>query len=169
MKRCVCVLACLLLLASGTTALADAPNPRQSITYFMNFFNESVVQASTATDMLEKGKSDPGYPYCAKYLFYTELMNRIEKTMTLALNLCDIYHLYSKTTYCFTKDEKTYLFDRIDNILQVLQRLMENPYTTGDNFQEGDKEKINEQQSVFNERVRKLRAFIRSSLPAFQR
>ena len=45
MKRCIAALVCLVLLATAVPALADAPNMRQSMNYFMNYFNEAVVQA----------------------------------------------------------------------------------------------------------------------------
>lgn len=169
MKRCVCVLVCLLALSWGSAAWADGPNLRQSVTYFMNFFNESVVQAAKVTEILEKEKKQPNYPYTANYIFYTDLMHRIEKALDMTLNLCDLYHLYRKTTYCFTKDEKTYLFDRIDNILKVLQQLIDNPYLEDKNISEQDKAQMEQMRSAFNDRVGKLRQLIRSSLPAFDR
>jgi hypothetical protein len=169
MKRCVCALICALLLGFGTTARADAPNPNQSVTYFMNYFNESVVQAAALTDILEREKHDAKYPYTATYVLYSDLMGRMEKSLDLTLNLCDIYHLYSKTTYCFTKDEKTYLFDRIDNILKVLQQLVDSPYATGKVAPGGTPVEQDKQVAAFNARVAKLRNFIRASLPAFNR
>lgn len=172
MKRCVCVLVCALVLAMSSVARADGPNLRQSVTYFVNFINESLVQAATLTDLLQKEKKAPNYPYTAKYVFYSDLSRRIGNTLDMALNLCDLYHLYAKTTYCFTKDEKTYLFDRIDNILNVLQQLVDSPYPPIPDeatITTEDKAQMDQLRSTFAERVRKLRQLIRSSLPAFDR
>jgi hypothetical protein len=169
MKRCVCGLLCALVLLSGSNALADAPNPRQSVTYFMAFFNECVVQAANIAEQMEKAKKEKGYPFTPSYLFYFDLMGRLEKALTLTLNLCDIYHLYSKTTYCFTKDEKTYIFDRIDNIVKVLEQLGERSYVVDIAAQGPAKDKMIENRDLFAGRVRKLREFIKVSLPGFQR
>lgn len=169
MKRCVCVLVCTLMLAWASVARADGPNLRQSVTYFMNFINECIVQDVNITNILEKEKKQSDFPYTAKTVFYTDLKHRVELAMNLSLNLCDIYHIYQKTTYCFTKDEKTYLFDRIDNILKVFQQLIDNPYPQDKNIADADKAQMEQMRAAFGERLRKLRLLIRSSLPAFNR
>ena len=54
MKRCILVLACVFVLLQATAARADTPNMRQSINYFMNYFNEAVVQAIHLKEYEEK-------------------------------------------------------------------------------------------------------------------
>lgn len=169
MKRYVCACLCALVVLSGVDALADAPNPSQSVTYFMAFFNETVVQAARISELTVQAKKEKGYPYTPSYLFYSDLMGRVEKALTVTLNLCDIYHLYSKTTYCFTKDEKTYIFDRIDNIMKVLQQLADKPYVVSPPAQGAGRDKMLENQLAFTDRVHQLVTFVKNSLPAFQR
>lgn len=169
MKRCLLALACVLFLASATGARADTPNMRQSINYFMNYFNEAVVQAIRIRELEEKELFTQKRPYTQEYVFFSDLNARIEKTLGLSLNLCDLYYIYNKTTYCFTKDEKTYIFDRIDNILETLQKIEDTAYNVDAALQE-DKKSIFYQNIVeFNERIDKLRAFVKSSLVVFQR
>lgn len=169
MKRCILALACVLFFAPATGARADTPNMRQSINYFMNYFNEAVVQAIHINELKEKEHFDQKRPYTQEYVFFSDLNARIEKTLGLSLNLCDLYYIYNKTTYCFTKDEKTYLFDRIDNIMETLQKIEDTPYNVDATLLE-DKKSIFYQNIVeFNERIDKLRSFVKSSLVVFQR
>lgn len=169
MKRLVLVLACLLPWATWASAQEEGPNLRQSINYFMTFFNESSTQASTIKELQNKEKQDPNHPYTETFLYYTDLGDRIDRALGLALNLCDLYFIYYKATYCFAKDEKSYLLARIDNILSTLQQLIDRPFVVVTTSRDGAKAGMNDQEVVFLERVRKLRAFIKASLPAFQR
>ena len=170
MKRVLSLLSFVLCLALANAALADSPNMRQSINYFMNYFNESVVQAIHIKEAQEKQKIDLKQPsYSEEYVFYADLTGRIEKTLGLALNLCDIYYIYNKTTYCFTKDEKRYLFDRIDNIMDALQQIRKDKYNVPEALLEDKKSKEYENLTEFNDRIDKLRSFIQSSLQVFDR
>ena len=169
MKRFLAALACLLCLALAGEASADTPNMRQSINYFMNYFNESVVQAIHIKEYEEKEGLTEKRPFTEEYVFYQDLKARIEKSLGLALNLCDLYYIYNKTTYCFTKDEKNYLFDRLDNIMDALQKIKDTPYVGGDVALENKSGAPARQLAAFNERVDKLRAFVKSSLVVFQR
>lgn len=169
MKRCLAALACVLLLAQASPSRADTPNMRQSINYFMNYFNEAVIQAIHIREIGETEQLDQKRPYSQEYLFFFDLNARIEKTLGLALNLCDLYYIYNKTTYCFTKDEKNYLFDRIDNILETLQKVKETPYNVDPALLEDKKSPVGQNLAEFGDRIDKLRAFIKSSLAVFQR
>ncbi len=169
MKSCLAALACVLCLALAGEVRADTPNMRQSINYFMNYFNEAVVQAIHIRELEEKGAFDHKRPYSQEYLFFLDLNGRIEKTLGLSLNLCDLYYIYNKTTYCFTKDEKNYLFDRIDNIMETLKKIQETPYGVDAGLLEDKKSPVGQNLAEFNDRVEKLRTFVKSSLPVFQR
>ena len=169
MKRFLAALACLLCLAVAGAASADTPNMRQSINYFMNYFNEAVVQAIKIKEYEDHEGLAGKRPFSDEFVFFQDLNGRIEKSLGLALNLCDLYYIYNKTTYCFTKDEKNYLFDRLDNIMDTLQKIREAPYPAGANLQENKGSVPAKQLAEFNERVEKLRAFIKSSLGVFQR
>jgi len=169
MKRCIAALSCVLLLATAAPALAETPNMRQSINYFMNYFNEAVVQAIHIKEYENKEELEHKRPFTDEYLFFFDLKTRIEKTLGLALNLCDIYYIYNKTTYCFTKDEKNYLFDRIDNILDTLQKLRDTPYNIDPALLENKDSTAYRNMTEFNARVDALRTFIKSSLGVFQR
>ena len=169
MKRFFAPLACLLCLALAAPATAETPNMRQSINYFMNYFNEAVVQAIQIKEYEDKEGLTEKRPYTDEFVFYQDLKARIEKSLGLALNLCDLYYIYNKTTYCFTKDEKNYLFDRLDNIMDALQKIKDTPYVGGDVALENKSGTAARQLAAFNERVDKLRAFVKSSLVVFQR
>lgn len=169
MKRCLLALACVLFLAPVNGAWADSPNMRQSINYFMNYFNEAVVQAIHVKEYEDREKIRQKRPYTDEYIFFLDLIGRIEKTLGLSLNLCDIYYIYNKTTYCFTKDEKNYLFDRIDNILDTLQKIRDTPYNVDPALLEDKTSKMHQNLVDFNDRVDKLQAFVKSSLVVFQR
>lgn len=169
MKRLLAPLACLICLALAVPAMAETLNMRQSINYFMNYFNEAVVQAIQIKEYEEKEGLAEKRPYTDEFVFYQDLKARIEKTLGLALNLCDLYYIYNKTTYCFTKDEKNYLFDRIDNIMDALQKIRDTPYPGGDALLENKSSKTARDAAAFTERVDKLRTFIKSSLSVFQR
>lgn len=156
-----------LFLANG--ARADTPNMRQCINYFMNYFNESVVQAIHVKEYLALNKTGQEPPYSEEFVFFSDLTGRIEKTLGLALNLCDVYYIYNKTTYCFTKDEKRYIFDRIDNITETLLQIRDAKYNVPPALLEDKKSKAYEHMVEFNDRIDKLRAFIKSSLDVFQR
>ena len=169
MKRFLAPLACLVCLALAAPAAAETPNMRQSINYFMNYFNEAVVQAIQIKEHEDKEGLTEKRPYTDEFVFYQDLKARIEKSLGLALNLCDLYYIYNKTTYCFTKDEKNYLFDRLDNIMDALQKIKDTPYVGGDVALENKSGTAARQLAAFNERVDKLRAFVKSSLVVFQR
>ncbi len=167
MKRFLTAAACVLMLASAAPSLAETPNMRQSINYFMNYFNEAVVQAIRIKEYEDNENLIQKRPYDQRYIALTDLTARIEKTLGLALNLCDIYYIYNKTTYCFTKDEKTYLFDRIDNILDTLEKIKETPYNVDDALLGDKKSETAKNIAEFGDRIDKLRAFIKSSLIVF--
>ena len=169
MKRFFAPLACLVCLALAAPAAAETPNMRQSINYFMNYFNEAVIQAIQIKEYEDKEGLAEKRPYADEFVFYQDLKARIEKSLGLALNLCDLYYIYNKTTYCFTKDEKNYLFDRLDNIMDALQKIKDTPYVGGDVALENKSGVPARQLAAFNERVDKLRAFVKSSLVVFQR
>jgi hypothetical protein len=169
MKRFLAPLACLVCLALAAPAAAETPNMRQSINYFMNYFNEAVVQAIQIKEYEDKEGLTEKRPYTDDFVFYQDLKARIEKSLGLALNLCDLYYIYNKTTYCFTKDEKNYLFDRLDNIMDALQKIKDTPYVGGEIALENKSGTAARQLAAFNERVDKLRAFVKSSLVVFQR
>jgi len=169
MKRYIAVLACVLVFFSTAVARADTPNMRQSLNYFMNYFNEAVVQAIHIKEYQEKEKLDKKRPYSDEYVFFADLNARIEKSLGLILNLCDIYYIYNKTTYCFTKDEKTYIFDRIDNIMDSLQKVTETPYNIDKSLLEDKQSAVYQNMTAFNDRIGQLRTFIKSSLIVFQR
>ncbi len=169
MKRFLAPLACLVCLALAAPAAAETPNMRQSINYFMNYFNEAVVQAIQIKEYEDKEGLTEKRPYTDEFVFYQDLKARIEKSLGLALNLCDLYYIYNKTTYCFTKDEKNYLFDRLDNIMDALQKIKDTPYVGGEIALENKSGTAARQLAAFNERVDKLRAFVKSSLVVFQR
>lgn len=169
MKRCIQALVCVLLLAHAATGRADTPNIRQSINYFMNYFNEAVVQAIHLKEYEEKEQLRQKRPYTQEYIFVLDMTGRIEKTLGMVLNLCDIYYIYNKTTYCFTKYEKNYLFDRIDNIMDMLQKIKDTPYDVDASLVEDKKGFAGKNVAEFNKRIEDLRAFIKSSLEVFQR
>jgi hypothetical protein len=169
MKRLLSALCCLLCLAFAANVRAETPNMRQSINYFMNYFNEAVVQGIHIKEYQEKEKIDQKRPYSEEYVFFADLNARIEKTLGLSLNLCDIYFIYNKTTYCFTKDEKSYLFDRIDNIVDTLGKIRDTKYNVSPALLEDKKSTVYANLVEFNERVDKLREFVKSSLGVFNR
>jgi hypothetical protein len=169
MKRLLLALCCLLCLAFAANVRAETPNMRQSINYFMNYFNEAVVQGIHIKEYQEKEKIDQKRPYSEEYVFFADLNARIEKTLGLSLNLCDIYFIYNKTTYCFTKDEKSYLFDRIDNIVDTLGKIRDTKYNVSTALLEDKKSAAYANLIEFNERVDKLREFVKSSLGVFNR
>ncbi len=167
MKRFLTAAACVLMLASAAPSFAETPNMRQSINYFMNYFNEAVVQAIRIKEYEDNEGLIQKRPYDQRYIALADLTSRIEKTLGLALNLCDIYYIYNKTTYCFTKDEKTYLFDRIDNILDTLEKIKETPYNVDDALLGDKKSETAKNIAEFGDRIDKLRAFIKASLIVF--
>ena len=172
MKRFLAALVCLVCLVcfTGTApASADAPQMRQSINYFMNYFNEAVVQAIKIKEYTDQEGIAAKHPFTDEFVFFQDLNSRIEKSLGLALNLCDLYFIYNKTTYCFTKDEKNYLFDRLDNIMDALQKIRDAPYPPTGNLLENKSSVPAKQLAEFNERIDMLRAFIKSSLGVFQR
>lgn len=169
MKRSLAALACLLCLALAGTASADTPNMRQSINYFMNYFNEAVVQAIKIKEIEDQEGIAEKRPFTEEYVFYQDLKARLEKSLGLALNLCDLYYIYNKTTYCFTKDEKNYLFERIDNIMDTLLKIRDTPYAAAGDLLENKSSAPARHLAEFNERIDKLRTFVKSSLVVFQR
>lgn len=169
MKRCILALACVLVLVQAPAAWADTPNIRQSINYFMNYFNEAVVQAIHLKEYEEKEQLHKKRPYTQEYIFFLDMTGRIEKTLGLVLNLCDMYYIYNKTTYCFTKYEKHYIFDRIDNIIDTLKKIKETPYDVDASLVEDKKGIVGQNVAEFNKRIDELCAFVKTSLVVFQR
>ena len=169
MKPFLAALACFLCLALAVPSAAETPNMRQSINYFMNYFNEAVVQAIHIKEHEDQEGLTEKRPFTEEYVFLQDLKARLEKSLGLALNLCDLYYIYNKTTYCFTKDEKNYVFDRLDNIMDTLQKIKDTPYPAGEAVL-ADKSAVPARElAAFNERIDKLRAFVKSSLVVFQR
>ena len=169
MKPFLAALACILCLALAVPSAAETPNMRQSINYFMNYFNEAVVQAIHIKEHEDQEGLAEKRPFTEEYVFLQDVKARLEKSLGLALNLCDLYYIYNKTTYCFTKDEKNYVFDRLDNIMDTLQKIKDTPYPASEAVL-ADKSSVPARElAAFNERIDKLRAFIKSSLVVFQR
>ncbi|QLA13221.1 hypothetical protein [Desulfolutivibrio sulfodismutans] len=142
----------------------STPNIKECTNYFMHYFNEAVVQGIQIQELL-KSKSIDG----KDVIFYTDLSNRLEKTLGLALNLRDLYYLYGKTTYCFTKDERNYLLDRIVNISEMLKQIMSNEFEINLSGDEKDiRARESENITKFRDRVERLRAFLDTSLYIFK-
>lgn len=110
-------------LPPAAQAQRGGPNIKESVNYFMNYFNESVVQLIRIQELTSSGALDRDALF-----FYFDLTTRIEKTLGLVFNLRDLYFLYGRTTYCFTKDEKRYLLDRIQNITEAIGKIRDMPY-----------------------------------------
>ncbi|QLA21518.1 hypothetical protein [Desulfolutivibrio sulfoxidireducens] len=142
----------------------NAPNIKESINTFMHYFNETVVQSLQVQEILkEEGLSD------ADTLFFFDLTSRLDKTLGFVMNLRDLYFLYGKTTYCFTKDERKYILDRIDNISGALKTIAENTYfLDASDAQEAPDKRRAENMTRFKDRVDRLRAFIETSLHIFR-
>ena len=169
MKRLVCVLVCLLVLATGAMAQDDVPSLRQSTTYFSNFTKESSVLLAQVRESLDQARQAEGAPRTDACLFYAELAERMERLMLLTANVNDFFVLYDKTTYCYGKQEKDYLYGRIASLQSELQRLIDAPYAVDAGSLEGDKARMHDRQFLFAERVARLRAFIAASLAVFRR
>ena len=160
MRKSILVLALLILLPATAAAQEQTVSVRQSVNYFINYFNESVVQLIKIQDYLKK--NNPDYRVS---LFYFDLTNRAQKAIGLAFNMRDLYFLYGKTKYCFTKDEKRYIYDRADNIVGMLQKIQESKYMIEPETLFPDKNNhVRENYDEFNERLVKLREFVKTSL-----
>lgn len=167
MKNTVAILALLFIMIFPHNILAQqqgTPNIKECTNYFMHYFNEAVVQGFQIQELL-KAKTIDG----KDVIFYTDLSNRLEKTLGLVLNLKDLYYLYGKTTYCFTKDERKYLIERITNISDLLNKITINDFEIN---LSGDEKDIRTRESdhitKFRDRVERLRAFIETSLHIFK-
>jgi methionine-rich copper-binding protein CopC len=169
MKKILAALAVTTLLCSSHAALAQtqpqgSPNVKESINFFMHYFNEAVVQGIQIQELLKSNAIDG-----KDVIFYTDLANRLEKTLGLALNLRDLYYLYGKTTYCFTKDERKYLLDRIANISEMLTQITSSDFDINISGNEKDiRARENEAIAKFRGRVERLQAFIETSLHIFK-
>lgn len=166
MKKYLAMLALFLLAAFPPAAMAQggAPNIKESTNSFTHYFNESVVQGIQIQELL-KSKAIDG----KDVIFYTDLANRLEKTLGLVLNLRDLYYLYGKTTYCFTKDERRYILDRIANISDMLKQIAANDFAINISGNEKDiSARESEAMTVFRDRVDRLRQFIETSLHIFK-
>jgi hypothetical protein len=168
MKRILTALLTLSCLALATGAWAQSPNIRQSINYFITYYNEASVQGMRGSEYLEKENINQVRPYTEEYVFFTELNNRIDKSLILSINLCDLYYIYNKATYCFTVDEKKYLLNRIANIQDGLLKLRNAPYNVPAALLEDKQSKAYASLTEFNARIDKLRDFTKSSLVVFQ-
>lgn len=167
MKKLSPLLAVLVLFAFCSPFPAQAqngPSIKESINTFMTYFNETVVQSLRIQEILkDENLSD------ADSLFFFDLVSRLEKTLGLVLNLRDLYFLYGKTTYCFTKDERKYILDRIENINGTFKQLVENKYILTRQELEGLKnDRRTENLGLFNDRVNRLRAFLEISQEIFR-
>ncbi len=158
------VLALLLFCSPCPAQAQNAPNIKESINTFMHYFNETVVQSIQIQEILkEDGLSD------TDSLFFFDLTNRLDKTLGLVLNLRDLYFLYGKTTYCFTKDERKYILDRIENINSALKTIVENKYIiSADELRGAQNDRRAENLVRFTDRVDRLRAFLETSLHIFR-
>ncbi|MFZ5812461.1 MAG: hypothetical protein ACOY4F_10495 [Thermodesulfobacteriota bacterium] len=167
MKKLSLLLAVLALFTFCSPFSAQAqngPGIKESINTFMTYFNETVVQSIRIQEILkDETLSD------ADSLFFFDLVTRLEKTLGLVLNLRDLYFLYGKTTYCFTKDERKYILDRIENISGAFKQIVENKYIVSRQEIEGHKnDRLTENLGLFNDRVNRLRAFLEISQEIFR-
>jgi len=169
MKRCAVLCLCALLWASWAQAQNSGPNLRQSIVYFLNFRSEAQKELDQIKLLLERESKEARHPYTEQYLLYTDLGARIEQAMALSLDLCDLYFIYSRATYCFAKEEKNYLLSRIDEISASLERLLDKPFVELKDVAPEDAAKMQGQRDAFLNRVRQLRAVVAASLPAIKR
>jgi len=131
----------------------------------MKDFSAFSVQNQQA---LEAEKQAAGYPLTTNYIFYTELEQRTQRLILLTANVMDFYILYNKTTYCYGRDEKNFLFSRIDSIQKMLQRLLDTPYVVDTSASNADTARLHDKLVFFEEQVHKLQAFIVMSRPAFK-
>ena len=168
MKRAVFALVCLVLLSTGAWAQDDVPNLHQCIASFTNFMKDFSAFSVQNQQALEAEKQAAGYPLTVNYIFYTELEQRTQRLILLTANVMDFYILYNKTTYCYGRDEKNFLFSRIDFIQKMLQRLLDIPYVVDTSASNADTVRLHDKQAFFEEQVRKLQAFITKSLPALK-
>ncbi len=77
--------------------------------------------------------------------------------------------MYGKTTYCFTKDERKYILDRIENINSALKTIVENKYIiSADELRGAQNDRRAENLVRFTDRVDRLRAFLETSLHIFR-
>lgn len=167
MSKYVFALAVLITIGFSQNAFAqrqNVPNINESVDYFLHYFNESVVQGIQIQTLLKSTDIDG-----KDVIFYTDLANRLEKTLGLVLNLKDLYYLYGKTTYCFTKDERRYILDRIANTSQMLKQIAANDFEIN---LSGDEKDIRTRESqniaAFRDRVDRLLAFLETSLHIFK-
>lgn len=167
MKRYLALMAMLSVICFSHVALGQqqgAPNIKESTNYFTHYFNESVVQSIQIQELYKSEKIDG-----QGVIFYTDLNNRLEKTLALVLNLRDLYYLYGKTTYCFTKDERKYLLDRIASISDMLGKIAAIDFDINPTGDEKDlRAKECEAIAAFRSRVERLVAFIETSLHIFK-
>lgn len=168
MKRLVLALACLLLLATGASAQDNSPSLRQSIDYFTNCMREFTALSLQNVEELKAEKQVSGSSMTENHIFYADLEQRTQRLLLLTANLMDLYILYNKTTYCYARDEKNYLFGRIGFILESLQRLVDEPSAVNAATRGANKARLHDKRAFFDEQVRKLREFITSSLPALK-
>lgn len=169
MKRCAVVCVFVLLWSSLALAQDTGPNPRQSVAYCIAFMQENAKQLVKVNEAIAQEKNDPKYPFTEKFFFYVDLANRIGQSNLLAQNLCDLYYIYHRTTYCFAKEEKGYLLSRLGNVSAALQTIIKRPFFPLVQAEQADKKTMQAEQDAFVQHVRQLIAFVKTSLPAIRR
>ncbi len=164
MKRFLPFVLVLFLAPQAAFGQQDVPNIKESVNYFTNYFNESVVQAIEIQQYLQKEK--PGQ---AESFFLVELSSRIEKTIGVSFNLRDLYFLYGRTQYCYAVDERRFILERLRNMSATLQNICRASYFYGDGaIVENKENQAYQWYAKFNERVEKLIGFIEKSSAIFK-
>lgn len=169
MKRALCLVVCVTLWAASAWAQDSGPNPSQSVTYYVNFIKETTTQLAQVHELLEQEKKAPQYPYTDQYVFYSDLAARLDQTTTLLLDLCDLYYIYHRATYCFAKEEKNYLLSRVENTAGTLKNLAGRPFVVDTTANEGGKAKMQAEKAAFADRMQRLLTFIPTTLGGIKR
>lgn len=163
MKKLIPLIALIFFLSPlAAHSQEDAPNLKESINYFTNYFNESVVQAIEIQQYAQKEKlpRDEGF-------FYVELLAKLQTSINLAFNARDMYFLYGRTMYCYAKDERKFIQDRLENILVSLKNIQDTKYFGLDPAQESTTGNVSQNAAKFDDRLGKLMAFIEKSSAIF--
>lgn len=163
MKKCCLLVALLFVFPSFCLAQEEAPSIKESVNYFTNFFNESVVQAIEIQQYLQKEK--PGRD---ESFFCLELISNLEKSIDLAFNLRDLYFIYGRTMYCYAKEERKFVIDRIGNILVSLNSVLQTRYFGLDPAAQDPKSFAAQNAAKFEDRLKKLMAFAEKSSVIFK-
>jgi len=163
MKKFMLLAAMLLVFPSLGLAQDGVPSIKDSVNYYTNFFNESVVQAIELQQHLQKEKPGRDESY-----FCLELIANLEKSIDLAFNVRDLYFIYGRTMYCYAKDERKFVMDRVGNILVSLNAILQYRYF-GLDAAELDPSGFAGQNAVkFQERLKNLIAYTEKSSAIFK-